>query len=167
MSLLVLNAGSSSLKFALFGRSLATDDPASPTPLMTGQIDGLGSHPHLVVKDAGGGRRHDGMVTAPGGQPVRDVADALEVLFARLPDWQPGMAVEGIGHRVVHGGAAHVAPARIDDALLTRLDALTPLAPLHQPYNLAGIRAARKRFPDALQVACFDTAFHRGRDFVH
>lgn len=167
MSLLILNAGSSSLKFALFGRARTRDHDADPVAQLTGQVDGLGSHPHLLVKDATGTRLHEGPLPAQGAHPVRDVGDALEVLFAGLPDWQPGIVVNGIGHRVVHGGVEFDAPALVDDSVLARLDALTPLAPLHQPFNLAGIRAARGRFPGVPQAACFDTAFHRGHAFVH
>ena len=167
MSLLILNAGSSSLKFALFGRPPAHGDGADLPALLTGQVDGLGSHPHLQVTDTRSGRRHGGPLPADGAHPVRDVGDALEVLFAGLPDWLPGVVVNGIGHRVVHGGVEFDAPTLIDDAILARLEALSALAPLHQPFNTAGIRAARRRFPGVPQAACFDTAFHRGHAFVH
>ncbi len=165
MSLLILNAGSSSLKFALFDR--APGAQTDPIPLLAGQIDGLGSHPHLRVTDAQGIDRHDAPLLSQGAHAVRDAGDALEVLFAGLSEWRPGTVVSAIGHRVVHGGVEFAAPVLIDDAVLARLDALSQLAPLHQPFNLAGIRAARRRFPGVPQAACFDTAFHRGHAFVH
>ena len=79
----------------------------------------------------------------------------------------PDLSVLAVGHRIVHGGADYSAPARIDEAVYAALKALAPLAPLHQPHNLAGVDAARALFPDAPQIACFDTAFHRGHDFVN
>jgi acetate kinase len=127
MPLLTLNAGSSSIKFALF------DDTGDfATPLHTGQVEGLGA----------GALSHE---------------DAMQQVLARVG----GAAITAVGHRVVHGGVDFTGPALIDDAVFARMSALQALAPLHQPHNLAGIRAAQAAFPGVPQVACFDTAFHR------
>ncbi len=169
MSLLILNAGSSSLKFALFARGAAggSADPADPVPLLTGKIDGLGTRPRLKLERPSGAPVHDAPLNAAGAAPVCDVPAALSVVFDGLSAWAPQVSVRAIGHRVVHGGVGYAGPALIDDRVLTDLDQLTPLAPLHQPFNLEGVRAARRRFPGLPQVACFDTAFHRGHAFVH
>ena len=158
--LLTLNAGSSSLKFALF-------EGTPPAALLGGQIEGLGTHPRLTVKDQAGRRLAErewpaGDASAPGG-----VHAALGVVLDWLAGAVPALSVRAVGHRVVHGGVHYAAPVAIDDAVDERLAALVPLAPLHQPHNLDGVRAARAHFPDVPQVACFDTAFHRGHPFVH
>ena len=129
--LLTLNAGSSSVKFALFARD-AVDAP----PAFTGQIDGIGL-------GRGGAATHD-----------EALADVLGQLQAR------NAQVSAVGHRIVHGGARFNEPVLIDDAVVAQMSELVPLAPLHQPHNLAGVRAARHAFAGVPQVACFDTAFH-------
>jgi acetate kinase len=96
----------------------------------------------------------------------RDVRSALGVVLAWLQARVTPLAVRAIGHRVVHGGTAYAAPIAIDGAVLAELQRLVPLAPLHEPHNLEGVRAARERFPGVPQVACFDTAFHRGHAFA-
>jgi acetate kinase len=97
---------------------------------------------------------------AEGHDPAAALAAALATTAAPVAD------VAAVGHRIVHGGLAFAKPALIDDAVYAALDALAPLAPLHQPHNLAGVRAGRAMFPAAAQVACFDTAFHRGHAFA-
>ncbi|HYF58358.1 MAG TPA: acetate/propionate family kinase [Burkholderiaceae bacterium] len=150
-TVLVLNAGSSSLKFETFG--LAGGRLAST---MRGQVDGLGASPRLVVRAADGASLAD--------EPLPAALDSPGALD-RLLDWLgPRLgpdAPAAVGHRVVHGGTAHAAPVRVDDALLESLERLVPLAPLHQPHNLAPIRALAAARPGLPQVACFDTAFHR------
>jgi acetate kinase len=131
--LLTLNAGSSSIKYALFTRDGAR-------LVSGGQIDGIG-----VAQG-----------TSP--TPARTHDDALAEVLAGLR--AQGIRVGAVGHRIVHGGARFVQPMRIDDALVAQIDALIPLAPLHQPHNVAGVRAARAAFAGVPQVACFDTAFH-------
>ena len=153
-TLLVVNAGSSSIKFQLFeiteGDGLELE--------FRGQMEGIGTRPHLVAKDAAGTSLIDADF-APG--EVGDVPAAL----GQLDDWViaqlGGVAPMAIGHRVVHGGPDYSAPTLIDDAVLERLERFVPLAPLHQPNNLAPIREIRARYPQIPQVACFDTAFHR------
>ena len=156
-TILVVNAGSSSIKFQLF--SLDARDQLKR--LLKGQIEGIGVHPKLVAKGTDGQPIEE---TWPG-QEVASVPQALdklvEFLRARL-----GTLPTAIGHRVVHGGPDYAEPVVIDEAVLERLDTFSPLAPLHQPNNLAPIRAVRARQPQLLQVACFDTAFHRGHPDV-
>ena len=151
---LVLNAGSSSLKFAAF-----TATPAGPEPRFAGQVEGIGATPHLLVKNVAGQKITD--CRWEGGDAPANHAEALGVIVRGLDEALRDEPVLAIGHRVVHGGTEFAAPMRIDDATLAALERLVPLAPLHQPHNLVGIRAAAEHFPGVPQVACFDTAFHR------
>ena len=130
--LLTLNAGSSSVKYALFER-----EALDAAPALQGQVDGIGLA-------GGGARTHDDAL-----------ADILSALRSRAVD------IQAVGHRIVHGGIHFSQPVRIDDSVVDGIQALAPLAPLHQPHNLAGVRAARRAFAGVVQVACFDTAFHR------
>jgi acetate kinase len=145
-ALLVLNAGSSSLKFTVF--------PADPSldPSVHGLVDGIGIRPRLAV--AGG---------APETVDAADHGSALHVVAAWLEHHLDGAPPTLVGHRLVHGGWQYDAPVRIDDGVLAVLDSLVPLAPLHQPQELAAIRAVASRWPDVPQLACFDTSFHRSR----
>ena len=154
---LVLNAGSSSIKFSMFavasrGRDLVLRH--------RGQIEGIGAEPRFVAADAEGRRVVDRAVAGRRGEG----ADHEAVLPALL-EWIAGQThrsrVVAVGHRVVHGGEQFAAPVRVDGAVLDQLEKLVPLAPLHQPHNLAAIRAIDRLAPDVPQVACFDTAFHR------
>jgi acetate kinase len=148
--LAVLNAGSSSIKFALY-------DAAGRTRLLHGQIEGIGTAPHLRLVDGTGASRIDQSWRA---EEMDHDAATREIFRAVSTSFTDGRLV-AIGHRVVHGGASHAAPILVNDAVLADLDALVPLAPLHQPHNLAPIRAVAARQPNLPQVACFDTAFHR------
>lgn len=172
--LLVLNAGSSSLKFALF-----EEDGRALRERLRGQVEGLPGRPRfeadLAVDDdarAGAGapatrqRAADRRWAAGEAGAPRDVRAALGVVLEWLHENVRPLAVRAIGHRVVHGGATHAAPVVVDDAVFGELEKLVPLAPLHEPHNLEGVRAARERFPAVPQVACFDTAFHRGHAFA-
>lgn len=156
-SVLTLNAGSSSLKIALFA-------PGDQDAIATGMAERIGSDCVLTIKDASGAlmaeRRGEAMQGATHEFVLRELLLVLQ---------QAGLAqnLAAIGHRVVHGGADFIAPIIVDNTALTQLTTLEPFAPLHQPHNLAGIRAARLAFPNALQVACFDTAFHRNHPFVN
>ena len=152
-AVLTLNAGSSSLKVALY--------PATgERPLATGIVDRIGPEGVLRLKDAAGGD-----IARPG--DLSSHAGALQSVLDSLRAAFPGLSLAAIGHRVVHGGARHAAPVRIDAAILAELEALAPFAPLHQPHNLAGIHAAMAAFPGVPQVACFDTAFHRNHPWVN
>lgn len=153
-TILVANAGSSSVKFQIFevaqGGSLKRQ--------LKGQIDGVGSRPKLRASAADGSvlvdRTYDSNV-------VRDVTAALATAGAWL---RTELKIDpiAIGHRVVHGGPDYDKPVRIDQKVLTQLERYVSLAPLHQPYNLAPIRSILANYPDLPQIACFDTAFHRG-----
>ena len=157
-TLLVVNAGSSSIKFQLF--DLIDGDRLQLA--FKGQLEGIGTRPHLAAKDAGGTSLIDETY------PPHEVAH-LDAALGRLEAWLVGRlggVPRAIGHRVVHGGPDFAAPILVDDAVLDRLEQLVPLAPLHQPNNLTPIRQIRARHPEIPQVACFVTAFHRGHPEV-
>ncbi|MEM1038836.1 MAG: acetate/propionate family kinase [Pseudomonadota bacterium] len=157
-SILTLNAGSSSVKFGLFSAA------HEPTALFTGQLDGIGTDAHLKVKRADGTVIIDTDITE---DAAPDPGAGLPILLAALDDILPDLVVEAVGHRIVHGGVDFAAPVVLTDDTLNQLDALTPFAPLHQPHNLAGVAAARAAFPNAPQIGCFDTAFHRTHPWVN
>jgi acetate kinase len=150
---LVLNSGSSSLKFAAFQAADATDWPLAAR----GNIDGLGTAPKMSV------RYGDGSAVATPKLPdgLRDAGAALEHLFEWLSANFAGVRLVGVGHRIVHGGPRHAGPVLVTPEVLAELRRLVPFAPLHQPYNLAGIEAVARHRPEVPQVACFDTSFHR------
>ena len=156
-SLLVINAGSSSLKFSVF----VDDDP--PALMVRGLVEGLNTKAHFIAKE------RTGAVIAERrwGEGELDHEGAIAHLFS----WgRQGVLekhqVAAVGHRVVHGGSKFAGPVLVNDQVMQALDALVPLAPLHQPHNLAAIRAVSKRVPSVTQVACFDTAFHRTQPMV-
>ncbi len=148
----VLNAGSSSLKFSVF------EERGSDFELIVrGQAEGLYTAPRFVAKEAAGNVVDE----KSWGDGVKLGHDgALEHLVAFLRESFAGHRLVGIGHRVVHGGPDYAQPVRVDATILTALEKLIPLAPLHQPHNLAPIRSLLERSPQLPQVACFDTAFH-------
>jgi acetate kinase len=155
---LVLNAGSSSLKFCVYR------NPEAQTWRLDirGQIDGLGTSPRFSVKDETGTKVADLALDAE----IRDGRAALDHLAAWLRARYAGARVLGVGHRVVHGGAHYTGPTVVTAEVLKDLWGLVPLAPLHQPHNVAAIEAAAARLPGVPQVACFDTSFHRGQPAV-
>src|SRR5437773_2510661 len=155
---LVLNAGSSSLKFCVFQRPRG----AAWRLEARGQIEGIGTSPRLSVKDEDGAKLADEKL-APS---VRNGRDAIDALAVWLRSKYGGARVLGVGHRVVHGGARFTGPTVLNKEVLAQLHELVPLAPLHQPYNLAAIEAVFERLPGVPQVACFDTSFHRGHAAV-
>jgi acetate kinase len=150
--LLVINAGSSSIKFSVF----ETAPCGALSATMHGQVDGIGTTPHLACHDGRGDRLADEAVRAGNHD---DAMAAIDAWFARHAGGEARFA--GVGHRVVHGGLAYAAPVLIDARVISDLEALVPLAPLHQPHNIAAIRAVAAAAPHVPQVACFDTAFHR------
>jgi acetate kinase len=153
-TLLVLNTGSSSIKFQLFAIS-----SAEPSRVFKGQIEGIGTQPRMRVADA------DGTVItecAFASGEAEDVASAMSKLREWLGEHLAGRIPAAVGHRVVHGGPDFDRPVLIDEAVLVELERYVPLAPLHQPNNLAPIKRIRELLPEMKQVACFDTAFHRG-----
>jgi acetate kinase len=153
-AVLVLNAGSSSIKFSLFTVANGGDLAAG----VSGQVEGIGTTPRFKAKDAGGEK-----LTEEALPPAEHATHAacLGYLGNWLRHHSAGLNLLGVGHRVVHGGVHFDHPVAIDDAVLSKLDALVPLAPLHQPHNLSAIRAVAESMPDMPQVACFDTSFHR------
>jgi len=153
--ILVLNAGSSSIKFAL---------SKGDTLLHSGQIDGLGAEPRLTLRDIKAGNSVQRDLAA---DEASDHETALATILAHLGEATDQLQVTAVGHRVVHGGPDFADPIVITDDGLDALNLLSPLAPLHQPHNLDGIRAARSEFPQAVQIACFDTAFHRKHPWVN
>ncbi|HEY5999826.1 MAG TPA: acetate/propionate family kinase [bacterium] len=153
--ILVVNAGSSSLKFSLFRPG---EDGTSLALAARGQVDDLGAQPRLEVRD-GAGAHLESRELPP--ESARDVRDAVGIAWGSLRERHPGASLLAVGHRVVHGGAEFSRPALIDDAVLAALEKLVPLAPLHEPRDIAAIDALRATHPRVPQVACFDTAFHR------
>ena len=153
-TILVVNAGSSSVKFQVFG----ADGDRSLVRLIKGQMDGIGARPRLRAESADKTPLVD-QSFAP--DRVTDVAAALDATGAWLVETQK-LAPIAVGHRVVHGGPDYDGPVLVDDKVLAHLERYVSLAPLHQPNNLAPIRSILARSPGLPQVACFDTAFHRG-----
>jgi acetate kinase len=151
-AILVLNAGSSSLKFQLLAATPGLDRQ------VRGQIDGIGVRPRLHASGAHGVILVDRTWAAAELPNLPAATEALRTWLSGLG----GVELRAVGHRVVHGGPDFDRPVRIDADVLARLTALEPLAPLHQPHNLAAIRVVAAIDPDLPQVACFDTAFHRG-----
>ena len=147
----VINAGSSSIKFAIYAAG------AFRPPSYRGQIEGIGSEPRLTVSNA----EDDLVVEEEWPSAGFDHRAATEKLLETATRLLDGTPVAAVGHRVVHGGIDFAAPVRIDGKVMAALEALSPLAPLHQPHNLAPIAAIANAAPHIPQVACFDTAFHR------
>lgn len=152
-AIVVINAGSSSIKFSVF-----VEWGAELRLQVRGQIERLFTAPRFVAKGV------DGAVVGEQawGEGQRLGHDgALDFLLGFLRERSGGMNLAGVGHRVVHGGLEYAQPVRVDPRVLAALEKYVPLAPLHQPHNLAPIRRLLERAPDVPQVACFDTAFHR------
>ena len=145
----VVNAGSSSLKFAVYEGEQC---------ILSGQVEGIGVHPSGKAKGS------DGQAITPpdlGPKPPSTPAEVLPALLAWGRNHLGARRLSALGHRVVHGGMHHARPELVTPELMAELEELVPLAPLHQPYNLEPIRTAMRVNPDLPQVACFDTAFHR------
>lgn len=149
--LIVVNAGSSSIKFALH----SAEPPFAAR--WRGLIEGIGTAPHLRLRDATGATKLERNWPKEG----FDHAAAMRAMLALGPEVMAGAKARAVGHRVVHGGMEFTGPVLVRPSVMTSLEALCPLAPLHQPHNLAPIRAAAELAPELPQVACFDTAFHR------
>lgn len=154
-TILVINAGSSSIKFQLF----AVADDNKLDRVLKGQIEGIGVNPHLIAKNS------EGVILKEASWPGSDVPAAPEALakvVEFLAEHRGGKLPIAVGHRVVHGGIEFSAPTVITPHVISVLEKFVPLAPLHQPNNLAPIKTIVQRLPHMPQVACFDTAFHRG-----
>jgi acetate kinase len=152
-AVLVLNAGSSSIKFGLFDIT-----SAEPTLTCKGVLDEQEKAPRIVVTDASGKQLFEKRRPAEEGESNGLFAD----IFAWIEDYLAGHGLAAVGHRIVHGGRDFSRPVVITDQILAALDSLTPLAPLHQPRCLAPVRAVQSLQPALTQIACFDTAFHHG-----
>lgn len=149
-AILTLNAGSSSVKFALY---LSAEEPEE---LVQGQVESLGPAARLLM---------DGRDAVELGE--QDHAGAVRAILEAIGPLIEGHEITGVGHRIVHGGMDFAEPVELTPETIAALEALIPLAPLHQPHNLAAIAAAQGAFPDAVQIGCFGTAFHRGHPFVN
>jgi acetate kinase len=157
-AILVVNAGSSSVKFQIFDSSA----PDAPRRLLKGKVDGIGARPRLRAEASDGSPLVDQSYAAT---EVADVPTATAVAAEWLRQ-TPGIELIAVGHRVVHGGPDYDRSVLIDKNVLARLERYVALAPLHQPNNLAVIRALLTLRPELAQVACFDTAFHRSHSAV-
>lgn len=149
-AILVVNAGSSSLKFAIYANT------GSLERIARGEVSGIGTKPEFNASCSG---------TASVDIALAETADgaiALTAILAWIDRRFPGLRVAAVGHRIVHGGTRHRLPVVLDAEILADLESLDPLAPQHQPFNLSAARLLRDRFPAALSVGCFDTAFHAG-----
>lgn len=157
-AILVVNAGSSSVKFQIFG----IEEAGALRRLIKGQIDGIGTRPRLAAK----GNDNSSLVDKSyASDQIPDVPAAIATVAAWLRETQ-SFDLVAVGHRVVHGGPQYDRPVVIDEAVVASLEQYVSLAPLHQPNNLAPIRALLQGRPELLQVACFDTAFHHGHSAV-
>ncbi len=150
--ILILNAGSSSIKFSLFEGHVR---PSHAGLICDGEFDGIGHRVHFVAKDRSGTSLADQYLPE-----TTTHEEALATLLSWVERQFPDNRLVAAGHRVVHGGSLYTIPVRIDSSVIDELGRLVPLAPLHQPHNLAAIEALSKLHPALPQVACFDTAFH-------
>ncbi len=174
-AILTINAGSSSIKFALFEWEVTL----SSEPALYGEVDGIGTEPRLRAHDAAGTALADiplsealsGVLNEVNTEVNTSPTDehyqrTLDFLLQWLREHNAGWDIAAVGHRVVHGTDRYVAPILVDDAVIDELAGFIPLAPLHQPHNVAGIRALRALLPGVAQIACFDTAFHQTQPAV-
>jgi acetate kinase len=152
-SIAVINSGSSSIKFAVFQAALP------PVLVLKGQIEGIGATPRAKLSDANGKLLVEETFEGAG----FDHAAATQAMMRLGSQWLKERDISAVGHRVVHGGTEYAAPLLLTDEIIEKLTTLIPLAPLHQPHNLAAIRGIRESHPNLPQVACFDTAFHRSQ----
>ncbi len=150
---LILNAGSSSVKFALY-----SDQPA-PQEITGGMVEGIGDALLLDIE----GR--SSKIRARQGTP--DHTGAVAMILEYLQQAFEALTIKAVGHRIVHGGMNFTKPAKLTGDVISQLETLAPFAPLHQMQNIAGVAAAQKAFPDAVQYGCFDTSFHRQHPWVH
>ncbi|MDR1887778.1 MAG: acetate/propionate family kinase [Zoogloeaceae bacterium] len=158
-AILTINAGSSSIKFALFPLA----QPLEQTAAVSGQIDGIGTPVAKLVA-----KNREGVKVVNENLPLSNPnhQQAFDHLFKWFTAYEANREIVAVGHRIVHGGERYSQPVKLDAETLNHLDSLIPLAILHQPHNLTGIRAIQTLLPKVSQVGCFDTAFHRSRPNV-
>ena len=154
----MINSGSSSIKFAVF-------NDANLSELVKGQIDGIGSHASFKAKSPD--LRIQETITWPQELAPQDHGAALKIILEWLHHVLSYVHIQAVGHRVVHGGAIYLEPVLINDSVIHELESFYALAPLHEPHNIAGIKATREVFGDIPQIACFDTAFHRSHSYIN
>ncbi len=153
--ILVLNAGSSTVKFALF-------DADKLDNIVSGMVDGIGNSLRLEID----GSKEASPTALANPQPSSDHGGAVALILSFLDRQFEQLTIGAVGHRIVHGGMDFTAPALLDNVTIKALEKLAPFAPLHQKHNLAGVAAARTAFPKAQQYGCFDTSFHRTHPWV-
>ena len=158
--ILTINAGSSSIKIGLFSGQKELE----PKLLIQGKVDGIATKPRIQIKDAEGKVLTEQYYSI---EQIGNLPDAFRFIYRVFTDILKGKKPSIIGHRVVHGGSHFSSPVLINKYILQELEKLTSLAPLHQPYNLAPMQLILDKHPEMPQVACFDTAFHVGRDLLH
>lgn len=151
-AILTLNAGSSSLKFSLYSAS------TEPEIILSGVVDGIGAGALLVILR--GEKKTKSKIE------VNNAKEAIDAVLVGIRGDLTDLNIVAVGHRIVHGGTEFTSPMLLNDKNMSALDDLAVLAPLHQPFNLAGVRLSQQAFPDAIQVGCFDTAFHRGHAWI-
>ena len=164
-ALLVINSGSSSVKFAVYDVACDAAFDSTLTRIANGRIEGIGSAPRLLAWGQDGAPLEDKPMGVSA-DPVLGREDAFKQLFERLKRYAAGRTLLAAGHRVVHGGEKFTRPALVTPEVLAQLDGYTPLAPLHEPHNLSSIRAISSLLPELPQVACFDTGFHTTQPWV-
>ena len=164
-ALLVINSGSSSVKFAVYDVACDAAFDSTLTCIANGRIEGIGSAPRLLAWGQDGAPLEDKPI-AVSADPVLGREDAFKQLFERLKRYAAGRTLLAAGHRVVHGGEKFTRPALVTPEVLAQLDGYIPLAPLHEPHNLSSIRAISSLLPELPQVACFDTGFHTTQPWV-
>ncbi len=157
-ALLIVNAGSSSLKFSIFNIS----DSGELVLDLRGQIEGIGSARSRLIVQEGEDRHERSLSASEAGSPQTATASLAKAIAERSSTTE----IIAVGHRIVHGGSRYSAPLCLDDEVIAYLETFNPLAPLHQPHNLAVVRAMAKALPGVPQVGCFDTAFHQEHDVV-
>jgi acetate kinase len=157
-AIIVLNSGSTSLKFGAYSVNSTVEPASALSVLCTGRIESIDANPHFVVKDAAG----KPLATRAWGEGhAIDHPAALQHVISWLLTYLSGTTIVAAGHRVVLGGARYDAPVRIDKNVLEYLDSLVEMEPSHERFNISGARAVAEAFPEVPQVACFDNTFHR------
>lgn len=153
-TILTLNAGSSSIKFSIYSSA------AEPVQRVRGQVENLGPTARLIIEETDEDKREIELGAA-------DHMSALKAVLEHSRTFLTDTPISGIGHRIAHGGIDFTHPVHLTETALAKLHVLAPLAPLHQPHNLKVVAAAQAAFPEAVQIGCFDTSFHRGHPWVN
>ena len=161
--ILVINAGSSSIKFAVF---IIEKNSASLRRLYRGEVIGIGHKAHFTVHDCADEKVEIAEQFFTDSKKIQSHADAFSVIFDWIRHYQDNLSLLAIGHRIVHGSEKYSSPVMVTEEVLLDLKSFIPLAPLHQPYQVMAVEALAQQQPDIPQIACFDTAFHRSQPFI-